>query len=511
MTNFPEHWIISQLSDVATVNMGQSPDSRSYNHEGSGLPFFQGKAEFGNLYPTVRKWCTEPTKIAEAGDILLSVRAPVGPTNLASDQCCIGRGLAAIRAIEPLDQMYLLHYFRWIESWLTQQGTGTTFAAISGDIIKTLDVPVAPLNEQKRIADKLDTLLAQVDACRERLNRVPQILKRFRQAVLSAATTGALTEEWRKTNSLKRDWPRAHLAELGELGRGKSKHRPRNDSRLYGGTYPFIQTGEVAQSGGTIHSHTQTYSDFGLAQSKLWPVGTVCITIAANIANTAILSYPACFPDSVVGFVASPPRCLPQFVKWSIDVQRAELESFAPATAQKNINLAVLNDVEFELPSLVEQHEIVRHVETLFAFADHLETRYAAARTQVENMTPALLAKAFRGELVPQDPNDEPASELLERIKEQKMNQPEQKRKPRTNTIKNERHMKTKAVTTLNELVSVLDQLGGNAMVDRLVIESGLSDDIDRFFELLREGRNTLLDVPKGSNRLIRRIVDANQ
>lgn len=235
------------------------------------------------------------------------------------------------------------------------------------------------------------------------------------------------------------------------------------------------------------------------------------ITIAANIADTAILSYPACFPDSVVGFIANPLRCLPQFVKWLIDVIRAELEAFAPATAQKNINLAVLNNLEFELPPLVEQHEIVRRVETLFAFADRLEARYTVARVQVENMTPTLLDKAFRGELVPQNPNDEPASELLKRIKEQKTNEPEQKRKPRANTIKNERHMNAKAIKTLNELVSALDQLGGDATADRLLIESGLSDDIDRFFELLREGRNTLLDVPVGSNRPIRRIVDANQ
>jgi hypothetical protein len=173
----------------------------------------------------------------------------------------------------------------------------------------------------------------------------------------------------------------------------------------------------VAQSGGRITTHTQTYSEFGLAQSKLWPAGTVCITIAANIADTAILKYPACFPDSVVGFVADPEKSLPEFIKWSIDVISDRLEAFAPATAQKNINLAVLNDVEFRCPPINEQHEIVRRIEALFAYADRLEARYTTACAQVERLTPALLAKAFRGELVPQDPNDEPASVLLERIR----------------------------------------------------------------------------------------------
>ena len=146
-----------------------------------------------------------------------------------------------------------------------------------------------------------------VDACRERLDPVPDILKRRRQAVLAAATSGMLTEDWRTERQRLDDWPVQPLADVGEIGRGKSKHRPRNDPRLYGGPYPFVQTGAMAQSRGRITEHTQTYSEMGLAQGKLWPAGTVCITIAANIADAAILGYPACFPASVVGFIADPP------------------------------------------------------------------------------------------------------------------------------------------------------------------------------------------------------------
>lgn len=411
------NWTIAPLSDVAVIVMGQSPDSSTYNGKGNGLPFFQGKAEFGALYPSVRKWCSAPTKIAESGDILLSVRAPVGPTNLAPEQCCIGRGLAAIRAYPPLDQKYLLHHFRSIEPWLSEQGTGTTFKAISGEFIRSIEISLAPLNEQRRIADKLNQTLAIVERALARLRCVPEILKRFRQSVLAAATDGRLTEDWRSIYQVEGEWGEVTLADIGELGRGKSKHRPRNDPKLYGGPHPFIQTGDIAQSNGLISSHSQTYSDFGLAQSKLWPAGTVCITIAANIADTAILSYAACFPDSVVGFVAATEKALPQFVKWSIDVMKDDLESFAPATAQKNINLAVLNALRIRCPELAEQTEIVRRVEALFALADRIETRHQAALARAEKLAQALLAKAFRGELVPQDPADEPAAALLARIR----------------------------------------------------------------------------------------------
>jgi type I restriction enzyme S subunit len=143
----------------------------------------------------------------------------------------------------------------------------------------------------------------------------------------------------------------------------------------------------------------------------------LCITIAANIADTALLGYPACFPDSVVGFLVNPALCLPWFVKWCIDVVRTDLESFAPATAQKNINLAVLDKIQHSIPPIDEQTEIVRRVTELYALADGIKRRYDTAVAAVENITPSLLAKAFRGDLAPQNSTDEPARVLLERIR----------------------------------------------------------------------------------------------
>ena len=294
-------------------------------------------------------------------------------------------------------------------------GNQLSMRNISQDKLKALELPIAPLAEQRRITDKLDTTLARVDALNDRLARITPLLKRFRQSVLAAATSGRLTEDWRDGVG---EWREVKISDIGVLGRGKSRHRPRNDPALYGGVHPFIQTGDVANAGEYILSHSQTYSELGLLQSKLWPANTLCITIAANIADTAILSYPACFPDSIVGFVANEKICRVKYVKWFIDSIKDRLEQFAPATAQKNINLAVLEDIKIKLPPLDEQTEIVRRVEILFAFADRLEARLQSAQTAAERLTPALLAKAFRGELVPQDPSDEPAAELLRRLRE---------------------------------------------------------------------------------------------
>jgi type I restriction enzyme S subunit len=154
------------------------------------------------------------------------------------------------------------------------------------------------------------------------------------------------------------NWAEVPFNDLGEVGRGKSKHRPRYAEHLYGGKYPFIQTGDIRSSNGRITEHTQTYSEEGLAQSKLWPKGTMCITIAANIAETAILTYPACFPDSVVGFIANEDKCDVRFIEYSFRLLKRRLQSEAIGSVQDNINLATLSRLNIKLPPLIEQKAI---------------------------------------------------------------------------------------------------------------------------------------------------------
>jgi restriction endonuclease S subunit len=148
------------------------------------------------------------------------------------------------------------------------------------------------------------------------------------------------------------EWLAQKLSALGEFDRGKSKHRPRDAAHLYGGAYPFIQTGDVTNSDGRITSFRQTYSDAGLAQSRLWPTGTLAITIAANIAETALLTFPACFPDSVVGFVADPKKADVRFVEYLFRAMRKQVKSHAYGSAQENINLDVLRKLQFLIPPL---------------------------------------------------------------------------------------------------------------------------------------------------------------
>ena len=199
-------------------------------------------------------------------------------------------------------------------------------------------------------------------------------------------------------------WAWARFPEVGVFARGKSKHRPRNDLALYvNGTIPFVQTGDVARSGGLIKTHSSVYNETGLQQSMLWPAGTMCITIAANIADSGILTFDACFPDSVVGLVAASCFENGRFFEYFVRTAKANLTEFAPATAQKNINLGILEMVLIPLPPLAEQHRIVAKVDALMALCDQLESSLTTGTTTRSRLLEALLHKAL-----------EPAADELE-------------------------------------------------------------------------------------------------
>ena len=370
------------LSSVAQIIMGQSPPSSSYNSRGQGLPFFQGKTDFGDLYPKARIFCTEPLKIAEAGDILISVRAPVGPTNLNREKSCIGRGLAALRCKEGYDIKYLFYFMRFYEPKWTQVSTGSTFDAISRDDIESIDMPILSLSEQKRVA----TILEKADRLRRQRRYALELSDTYVQTVF--------LEMFGDPTMNQRHWELNLLSKEGVLDRGKSQHRPRDAAHLYGGPYPFIQTGDVANSNGLITQYSQTYSEAGLAQSRLWKKGTLCITIAANIAKTAILDFDACFPDSIVGFIPGPRVTVEYVRQWFVKIQN-RLEKAAPQSAQKNINLEILRNLQISVPPSTLQKKFAQIVQK----HERFQVQQREALWQAEHLFQTLLHRAFQGEL----------------------------------------------------------------------------------------------------------------
>ena len=194
--NLPKGWARTKLENICTIILGQSPPSSTYNSLGNGIPFFQGKSDFGDLYPKTRMYCSVPKKIAEKEDLLLSVRAPVGSTNLSLERCCIGRGLAAIRPIEQnMNIKWFIYFFRHVENHLESLGTGTTFKAISGKQIKELEIIIPPLNEQKRIVSKIESIFGRIDAIEKQVNDSLIKLDHLKKSVLKKAFEGKLVPQ----------------------------------------------------------------------------------------------------------------------------------------------------------------------------------------------------------------------------------------------------------------------------------------------------------------------------
>lgn len=244
---------------------------------------------------------------------------------------------------EQIRCKYLYYFFlgnmRVLERGFKGAGLKHTNKGYIGDI-DIGDIP--SFERQEKIIGIFDTLQSIIDLRKSEIERLDNLIK------------ARFVEMFGDPVSNSRGLPEATLPELGEFGRGVSKHRPRNDPKLLGGKYPLIQTGDVASADLYITSYTGTYSDLGLAQSKMWDEGTLCITIAANIAKTAILGFDACFPDSVVGFRANEKTNNIYIHYWFSFFQRI-LEAQAPESAQKNINLKSLSELRVIYPTKEEQ------------------------------------------------------------------------------------------------------------------------------------------------------------
>jgi type I restriction enzyme S subunit len=385
----PPNWRLVRLGEVCEIIMGQSPPGETYSKIPDGLPFFQGKADFGHKHPVARTWCSLPTKIALQGDILISVRAPVGPTNIADAECCIGRGLSSIRPGSRADRDFILAALKLYENSLAQLGSGATFSAINRVHLESLEIPFPPLTEQRRIAALLNGQIAAVERARAAAQAQLDAAKDLPAAYLRAVFLSPEAQKWSKRK----------LGEIAILERGKFTPRPRNDPKYFGGTYPWIQIGEVESAQKYITQYNNTLNDLGLEVSKMFHKGTLVLSIAATIGAVGILTFDSCMPDSLVGVTPREGLSDTNFLYYLLLFIRDHLQKIAPQMAQANLKLQILAPLEIPIPSISEQRLIGSFLDQKMMGAERLIQTLERELATINGLPAAFLRRAFNGEL----------------------------------------------------------------------------------------------------------------
>ena len=418
----PESWMWVRLGEIFQHNIGKALNST--NRTGVSLKYITtsnlhwNRFELSNLKEMFFTDAEIEKCTAQKGDLLVCEGGDIGRAAIwqSDDSIRIQNHIHRLRAYSAVctEFFYYLFYLYKHAGWIGGKGIG--IQGLSSKAIHILVFPLPPLAEQKRIVAKIEELLPLVDRYEVAWTRLEDFNRRFpedmKKSILQQAIQGKLVEqrpeegtaqelyqqiqaekqrlikegkikkekplpeitEDEKPFEIPEGWMWVRLQQIGELSRGRSQKRPRNDPGLFtNGTFPFIQTGDVARANGHISHWTTMYNQEGVAQSRIWPAGTVCLTIAANIGDVAILDFDACFPDSVVGFNAYRPILSNEFFMYGLMCYKTILDKMSRSTAQKNINIDILSQIAFPLPPLAEQKRIVARLEELLPLCERLK------------------------------------------------------------------------------------------------------------------------------------------
>jgi len=332
--------------------------------------------------------------LLRGGELLISLVGQPGQVAVATPTLAganIARQVGLIRLQDDVDAHFVSYFLRSPDgiAGLGKFTGGSVQQVINLSDLRQVPVPLPPLDEQRRIVTLLDEAFADIATAKANAEKNLQNARKLFESHLQAIFSK------RGTN-----WEDKTLEQISTIfGRGKSRHRPRNDPSLYGGKYPFVQTGDVRNAEHIITEFSQTYSEAGLAQSKLWPKGTICITIAANIAETGILGFDACFPDSVIGVVPNPDEAEVGYVEYVLQSFKARLQALGQGSAQANINMGTFENERFPFPKVEEQRRIVAKLDALSEESQRLESIYRQKLTALDDLKKSLLHQAFSGQL----------------------------------------------------------------------------------------------------------------
>jgi type I restriction enzyme S subunit len=326
----------------------------------------------------------------EEPELLITCRgATCGSVNISVSKSWINGNAMVVRPKEEnLNKEFLTYIFLGGID-ISNIITGSAQPQITRQSLNPIIIPIPQISEQIQIVAILDKAFTAIEQAKAKIEKNIVNAKELFQSKLNAIF------------SQKGDgWEEKTLKEISiDFGRGKSKNRPRNDKKLFGGEYPFVQTGDIRNTGKILKTFSQTYNEVGLAQSKLWTKGTICITIAANIAETAILDFDSCFPDSMIGLIVDPKKADSNYTYYALQFLKSRLQELGKGSAQDNINLGTFQKQYFPFPSIKKQKEIVIILDNISKQTTQIESNYNKKLEDLEELKKSILQKAFSGEL----------------------------------------------------------------------------------------------------------------
>ena len=378
---------IGKIKDACMVIAGQSPKGTSYNDNGEGLEFHQGKKAFGeNLIEHSYVWTTEITKIAEPGDILMSVRAPVGPTNLTDRKICIGRGLAAIRCNENVISQYILYALRNIESKIIGNN-GAVFNSINKKQIEDLPLPVLDLTEQQSIVSYLDAAFAKIDAMKANAEKALGEAKALFQASLKDLLTP------------KKGWEEKKLKEVVvSITDGDHQPPPKSNDGI-----PFITISNIDKNSNKIVFEDTFYVPqsyfYALKKDRIPQNGDVLYTVTGSFGIPVLIDFQKkfCFQRHIALIRPNLGLLSPTYLFYWIlsSYATSQAEDTATGTAQRTVSLNSLRNFTIHVPSLTEQQTIVSTLDTLKSKVDRLQTNYEKISAECDALKQAILRQVF--------------------------------------------------------------------------------------------------------------------
>lgn len=466
-----EHWVETTLGEIAKWQSGGTPTATNPDYYHGDIPWLIiGDLNDGEIFDSAKKITSSGLENSSAKwvpleSVLIAMYGSIGKLGINKIECTTNQAIAFTQSIYGgIPQEFIFNFLKYSRENLLGLGKGGAQSNISLTVLNAYSFPLPPVNEQKRIVEKLDSILPKVKNAKARLEKIPLILKKFRQSVRTAACSGRLTEEWRIDNAIvyKSNVLRDRLESINNIdvvecfanddgwlvvkakyvtSRITKGTTPKADDIHSIGSFPYLKVYNIVGQKIDFHYKPQYVNEKthkGLLQRSIIYPGDILMNIVGPpLGKVAITpnSYAEWNINQAIAFFRPIQDVISSEYLYIVlcdgePIQEISKE-FRGSAGQQNISLEQARNFEIPLPSLVEQQEIVRRVEKLFALADSLESKYKKAIQRVEKIEQYVLAKAFRGELTDPDPTDEPATELLKRILEEKTKL-ESTKKPRS-------------------------------------------------------------------------------